>query len=169
MSAEKIAKTGLLTALALIIYVIEAQIPPLVPIPGVKMGLANIITVYAVFRLSPKEALMILLARIFLGSVFAGSAMSFAFSLAGGLCCILVMLLLRRIFSLDQIWVCSVFGAMAHNFGQMAAALAVYRTAGLLIYLPALLLFGIIAGAFTGLAAQYVIKRAGRDGGSGPF
>ncbi len=159
MSAKKLTYMGLLTALALIIFVIEAQIPPLVPIPGVKMGLANIITVFALFRLSPKEALMILLTRVILGSVFAGSVMSMMFSLGGGLCCFLVMLLLRRLFSEEQIWVCSVFGAMAHNCGQMAVTLAVYRTAALLIYLPALLLSGIITGAFTGLCAQFVLKR----------
>ncbi len=159
MSAKKLTYMGLLTALALMIFVIEAQIPPLIPIPGVKMGLANIITVFALFRLSPKEALMILLTRVILGSVFAGSVMSMMFSLGGGLCCFLVMLLLRRLFSEEQIWVCSVFGAMAHNCGQMAVTLAVYRTAALLIYLPALLLSGIITGAFTGLCAQFVLKR----------
>ncbi len=159
MSAKKLTYMGLLTALALMIFVIEAQIPPLVPIPGVKMGLANIITVFALFRLSPKEALMILLTRVILGSVFAGSVMSMMFSLGGGLCCFLVMLLLRRLFSEEQIWVCSVFGAMAHNCGQMAVTLAVYRTAALLIYLPALLLSGIITGAFTVLCAQFVLKR----------
>lgn len=169
MNAKKITAMGLLTALALIIHVIEAQIPPPAPVPGVKMGLANIITVYALFRLSPKETFMVLMARIALGSIFAGSAMSALFSLAGGLACYLAMLLLRRIFTPDQIWICSVIGAVFHNIGQTAAALAVYRTPALLIYLPVLMLSGMLAGAFTGLAAQYVIKRAGKDGGSGLF
>ena len=150
---------GLLTAVALIIFVIEAQIPPLVPVPGVKLGLANIITVYAMFALGPRDTFMILMVRIVLGSVFAGSLMSMLFSLGGGICCFLVMLFLRRILSPDQIWICSVIGAMAHGIGQMAVTVAVYRTGQLLIYLPVLMLSGMIAGAFTGMCAQLVVKR----------
>ncbi|MBQ6012959.1 MAG: Gx transporter family protein [Firmicutes bacterium] len=159
MNAKRITTMGLLTAVALIIFVIEAQIPPLVPVPGVKLGLANIITVYAMFALGPRDTFMILMVRILLGSVFAGSLMSMLFSLGGGICCFLVMLLLRRILSQDQIWICSVIGAMAHGIGQMAVTVAVYRTGQLLIYLPVLMLSGMIAGAFTGMCAQLVVKR----------
>ena len=159
MSAKRITTMGLLTAVALIIFVIEAQIPPMAPVPGVKLGLANIITVYAMFALGPRDTFMILMVRIVLGSVFAGSLMSMLFSLGGGICCFLVMLLLRRILSQDQIWICSVIGAMAHGIGQMAVTVAVYRTGQLLIYLPVLMLSGMIAGAFTGMFAQLVVKR----------
>ncbi|MBQ2456474.1 MAG: Gx transporter family protein [Firmicutes bacterium] len=159
MNTKRITTMGLLTAVALIIFVIEAQIPPLVPVPGVKLGLANIITVYAMFALSPRDTFMILMVRILLGSVFAGSLMSMLFSLGGGICCFLVMLFLRRILSPDQIWICSVIGAMAHGIGQMAVTVAVYRTGQLLIYLPVLMLSGMIAGAFTGMCAQLVVKR----------
>ena len=159
MNAKRITTMGLLTAIALIIFVIEAQIPPLVPVPGVKLGLANIVTVYAMFALSPRDTFMILMVRILLGSVFAGSLMSMLFSLGGGICCFLVMLFLRRILSPDQIWICSVIGAMAHGIGQMAVTVAVYRTGQLLIYLPVLMLSGMIAGAFTGMCAQLVVKR----------
>ena len=159
MNAKRITTMGLLTAVALIIFVIEAQIPPLVPVPGVKLGLANIVTVYAMFALGPRDTFMILMVRIVLGSVFAGSLMSMLFSLGGGICCFLVMLLLRRILSQDQIWICSVIGAMAHGIGQMAVTVAVYRTGQLLIYLPVLMLSGMIAGAFTGMCAQLVVER----------
>ena len=159
MKAKRITTMGLLTAIALIIFVIEAQIPPLVPVPGVKLGLANIVTVYAMFALGPRDTFMILMVRILLGSVFAGSLMSMLFSLGGGICCFLVMLLLRRILSQDQIWICSVIGAMAHGIGQMAVTVAVYRTGQLLIYLPVLMLSGMIAGAFTGMCAQLVVER----------
>ena len=159
MKAKRITTMGLLTAIALIIFVIEAQIPPLVPVPGVKLGLANIVTVYAMFALGPRDTFMILMVRILLGSVFAGSLMSMLFSLGGGICCFLVMLFLRRILSPDQIWICSVIGAMAHGIGQMAVTVAVYRTGQLLIYLPVLMLSGMIAGAFTGMCAQLVVKR----------
>ena len=156
---KRITRAALLTGLALIIFVLEAQLPPLVPVPGVKLGLANIITVYAMFRLGPKDTLAILLARIFLGSVFAGAVSAMLFSLSGGLLCYLAMLPLRRILTDGQIWVCGVIGAMCHNAGQLLAAIAVYRTPGLAVYLPVLLLSGIAAGLLTGLSAQLVVRR----------
>lgn len=156
---KRITHAALLTALALIIFVLEAQIPPPVPIPGLKLGLANIITVYAMFRLGPKDTLAILLSRIFLGSVFAGAVSAMLFSLAGGLLCYLLMLPLRRLLSLRQIWVCGVLGAVAHNLGQTAAAILIYRTFAVAFYLPVLLLSAVVTGTLTGLSAQYVVRR----------
>ena len=153
---------GLLTALALIIFTVEAQVPALVPIPGVKLGLANIITVYAMFCLGPKDTMMILLCRVFLGSVFSGQMMTLFYSLSGGLLCYLVMLPMRKLVTEKQIWVCSVVGAIAHNIGQIIAAICIARTPGLIVYLPVLMISGIIAGTFTGLCAQFVISRLPR-------
>lgn len=159
MTTKRLTNMALLTALALIIFVVEAQLPPLAPIPGIKLGLANIITVYAMFRLGPKDTIMILLARIFLGSLFAGQLMTMIYSLSGGLLCYLVMLALRRLLTIRQIWVASVFGAIAHNIGQIIAAILVASTPALIIYLPVLLISGILTGIFTGLCAQFVTIR----------
>ena len=156
---KRLTRMGLLTALALIIFSIEAQIPPPVPIPGVKLGLSNIITVYAMFCLGPKDTLLILLVRIFLGSIFTGQMMALAFSFCGGMLCYLVMLLMRHIVTENQIWVCSVVGAIAHNAGQIIAAIITTNTPGLVVYLPILLISGIAAGLFTGLVAQFTIHR----------
>ncbi len=151
---------ALLTAVALILFTVEAQIPPPVPIPGVKLGLANIITVYAMFALGPMDALCILLARVLLGSMFSGAMITLLYSLSGGLLCWLVMLPLRRILTKQQIWVCGVLGAVAHNVGQTLAAIAVFRTLAVAAYFPLLVLSGILAGLFTGLCAQFVVSRA---------
>lgn len=159
MRTKKVTQMALLTATALIIFMVEAQLPPLVPVPGVKLGLANIITVYAMFRLSPGETLMILVCRVFLGSVFSGQMMTFFYSLGGGLLCWLVMVLLRRVLSLKQIWVCGVFGGLSHNVGQIAVAILMTRTASLIVYLPVLAVSGIITGLFTGTAAQALVGR----------
>ncbi len=156
---NRLTRMGLLTALALIIFMVEAQIPPLVPVPGVKLGLANIITVYAIFTLGPRDTLLILLSRIFLGSVFSGQMMTFFYSLSGGILCYLVMLLMRKLVTRRQIWVCSVMGAIAHNIGQIIAAILLARTPALIVYLPVLLLSGLLSGAFTGLCAQLVVDR----------
>jgi heptaprenyl diphosphate synthase len=147
-----------LTAIALTIFVLEAQLPTIVPIPGVKLGLANIVTVWAMFALGPGPTALILLARVILGSLFSGG-MTIFYSLAGGLCCYLVMLLLRKLVTPRQIWVCSVLGSAAHNLGQLAVAVVVTRTWAVAVYLPVLMLSGILTGLFTGLCAQFLLGR----------
>lgn len=159
MDTKRIARLALLTAVALILFTVEAQIPPPVPLPGVKLGLANIITVYAMFRFGARDALLILLTRVLLGSFVTGAVSALIFSLSGGLLCYLVMLALRRILTERQIWVCGVIGAVAHNIGQILACIAVYQTTAVVAYLPPLLLSGIVTGLFTGLTATYLLKR----------
>ncbi|BDF66935.1 hypothetical protein CE91St43_09070 [Oscillospiraceae bacterium] len=161
MKAKRLTLCALLTAIALTIFVAEAQIPPIVPVPGMKLGLANVVTVYAMFALGPGDTLMILLCRIFLGSLFAGGS-TFFYSLAGGLLCYLAMLLLRKVLTEKQLWVCGAIGAIFHNIGQMGAAILIARTPQLILYLPVLLITGIAAGAFTGLAAQLLLERVGK-------
>lgn len=160
-SLRQLTYMAVLTAVALTIFVLESQLPAPFPIPGVKLGLANIVTVYAVFVLGPGPAAMILLARVLLGSLFAGG-MTIFYSLAGGLCCYLAMLVMRKLLTKRQIWVASVFGAMAHNIGQIAMAVAITRTPGVAAYLPVLLVSGILTGLFTGLCAQFLIHRLER-------
>lgn len=162
MKAKKLTRMALLTAIALILFLVEAQLPPLAPIPGIKLGLANVITVYAMFVLSPGDTLLILLCRVFLGSVFSGQMMNLFYSLGGGLLCWLAMLVLRRVVSRRQVWVCSVIGAMCHNIGQILVAIWMTRTPSLIVYLPVLLVSGILTGLFTGLVAQFVLQRLER-------
>ena len=159
MQTRKLTRMALLTAIALTIFMIEAQIPALVPIPGVKLGLANIVTVFAVFTMGSKEGAMILAARIFLGAVFAGNFSTIFYSAAGGACAILVTIGLKRILTKNQLWVAGALGAVAHSIGQMAVAVAMTGTPGLLVYLPVMILCGVITGLFTGLCAQFLVKR----------
>ena len=159
MQTKKLTRMALLTAIALTIFMIEAQIPALVPIPGVKLGLANIVTVFAVFTMGSKEGAMILAARIFLGAVFAGNFSTIFYSAAGGACAILVTIGLKRILTKKQLWVAGALGAVAHSIGQMAVAVAMTGTPGLLVYLPVMILCGVITGLFTGLCAQFLVKR----------
>ena len=156
--AKRIAFMAVLTAAALIIFIIEAQIPPLVPVPGVKLGLANTVTLAAVYLLSRKEAGLVLLMRIILGAVFAGSPSTFLFSAFGGLLAWLVMCLLKDRIAESRIWIVSVFSAVAHNLGQMLICVIVVKTPEILVYLPVLIASGIVTGAFTGLAAMYLIR-----------
>ena len=159
MKARKLTVMAMLTAVALTIFVVEGQIPSPVPLPGVKLGLSNIVTVFAVFALGSREAAAILFVRIFLGAVFAGNFSTILYSGAGGLCAILTTIALKRVLKENQLFVAGCLGAMAHSVGQMAVAVAVTGTPGLLIYLPALLVCSIITGAFTGLCAQLLVRR----------
>ena len=159
MKVRKLTAMAMLTAIALTIFMVEAQIPALVPIPGVKLGLSNIVTVFAVFMLGGKEAAAILFARIFLGAVFAGNFSTIFYSAAGGICAILVTIGLRRILTRKQLWVAGALGAIAHSIGQMAMAVAITGTPGLLVYLPVMILCSVITGTFTGLCAQLLVNR----------
>ena len=115
MNAKKVTQLALLSAVALIIFIVELRIPNLVPIPGVKLGLANIVTVYAVYRYRPVEVFLIVLVRIVLGSMFSGTALSFLYSLGGAVCCLCGMLLLKRVIPLSCLWLSSPCGAVFHN------------------------------------------------------
>ena len=162
MKTKRMATLGLLTGLALILFIVEAQIPPLVAIPGVKIGLANIVTVFTVFWFGAKDGALVLAARIFLGAVFAGNFSSIMYSAAGGLCAILVVMGLKFVLQEKQIWIAGCLGAIAHGVGQVAVAVPVTGTVAVLVYLPVLIVTGIITGTFTGLCAQVLVNRGGK-------
>ena len=159
MKTRKLTTMALLSAIALTIFMIEAQIPELIPIPGVKLGLSNIITVYAVFALGGKEGAAILFVRIFLGAVFSGNFGTIFYSAAGGALAILVTIGLKVILKENQLWVAGCLGAIAHSIGQMIVAVWATGTPSLLIYLPVLIVCSVVAGLFTGLCAQMILKR----------
>ena len=161
MKTKKLVLLALLDAIALTIFMVEAQIPALVPIPGIKIGLSNIVTVFTVFAIGPWEGAAVLFVRIFLGAVFAGNFSSILYSGAGGLCAILVTMLLRKILTQRQLWVAGSLGAVAHSIGQMAMAIMVTGTPSIAVYLPIMIACSIITGLFTGLCAQVLINRGG--------
>ena len=160
MRTRKLCVMALLTAVALGIFVLEAQIPPLVPIPGVKLGLSNIVTVFAVFALGWKAGAGILTGRILLGAVLTGQVSAIFYSAGGGLLAILVAILLKKVLTERQIWVAGTLGAVAHGIGQILVAIWISGTPSLVIYLPVLIFSGIITGTFTGLCAQFLVRRA---------
>lgn len=154
----RITRLALLTAVALTIFMAEAQLPA-IPVPGVKLGLANIVTVYAMFSLGPGDALLVLAGRVFLGAVFSGQPMTLIYSAAGGFLSWCALCLLKKLLTREQIWLASPVAAVFHNLGQLLAAAAVMRTWAVMAYLPYLIIAAVIAGLFTGIAAQALIKR----------
>lgn len=162
MNVRKLCTLALLTAAALVIFVAEAQIPPVIAVPGVKLGLSNIIVLLTMYIYGRREGAVVLGLKIVLGSVFSGQLMSFFYSAAGGLLCLGVMSLLKGVLTEKQIWATSAFGAAAHNIGQLIVAIAILGTEKLVWYLPVLLASGIITGLFTGLCAQITLPRLRR-------
>ena len=159
MRTKKLAELSLLTAAALIMFIVELRLPNLSPVPGVKLGLANIFTVYGVYRFKGKEVLLMVLTRVLLGAFFSANFSAVIYSHAGALLCLVGMLLLKRIIPAKYLWLCSILGAVFHNTGQLTMAVIMTRTAAVLAYAPVLFVSGCIAGLFTGLCAQFVLRR----------
>ncbi|PIE53886.1 MAG: heptaprenyl diphosphate synthase [Dethiosulfovibrio peptidovorans] len=152
-------RISLLTVLALLLFIVELQFPVVVPVPGVKLGLANVVTVFAVFVLGFGDAFAVVVLRVLLGGFLSGQVMAVVFSMAGGLVSLGVLLCFRPLLSNHRIWIASALSAVAHNVGQLGVAVIITRTPGLLAYLPVLVISGILAGACTGLLAQIVVRR----------
>ena len=159
MKTTRLAELSMLTAAALIIFIVELRFPDILPIPVVKLGLANIITVFAVYRFSGREVLLMVLTRVTLGAVFSSNFSALIYSLAGALLCLAGMLLLRWFIPIGYLWLCSIIGAVLHNTGQIAVAVLVMRSMAVAVYYPILIVSGCIAGAFTGICAQLILKR----------
>ena len=155
MKTQKLTVMALTTAIALVLSFIESQIPAFV---AVKMGLANIAIVYALYRLGWKEAALISLIRVVLVSLLFGSAASFLYSLAGAVLSLLGMALLKKTGKFTEI-VVSVAGGVLHNIGQIAMASIILETDALRYYLPFLLVSGILAGVVIGLISGILIRR----------
>lgn len=158
METRKIARMGLLVALSMILSYVESLIPAFVAVPGVKVGLANIVVIFALYTLGPIEALIVSLLRVILSSFLFGSVLSLLYSLSGALLSLGGMLLMKKvkIFSTTAV---SVTGGVLHNVGQILVACLVLETDVLLYYLPVLILSGTITGAVIGIIASLVIKR----------
>ena len=158
-TTKNMALCAVLAALALGLSTLESLFPvtAVVPVPGVKLGLANIVTVFALYRLGAPEALTILLVRCLLGGLFAGNVSAMLFSTLGGLAAMGVMILLRRWKGLS-IYGVSIGGAAAHNLGQMAAACITLGNTMVLGYLPFLLAVSLVTGTLTGFVAGLLFR-----------
>ena len=159
LTTKQLTLCAVLTALALALSYMENFFPLslAIPIPGIKLGLANIVTVFASYALGPAEAILILIGRCLLGAVFAGNMSALIFSLLGGVTAMVVMILLSRWRKLS-IYGVSIGGAAAHNCGQVAAAILTLGNTAPLYYLPILLGVSLFTGTLTGLIAACLFK-----------
>lgn len=156
--SKRVARYALLIALAMALSWLESLVPLSMAAPGMKLGLTNIVVVFALYRISLRDAAVLSLVRVLLVSMTFGNAYSFAYSLAGAVLSLTVMAVLKRTGKFSILGV-SIAGGLGHNLGQIAVAMAVLGTARLAWYLPALLVSGTLAGAAVGAAGGLVAAR----------
>lgn len=163
MKVKHMTFLAMYTTIALTIFAIESILPPLAPIPGIKLGLANIVTLWLLYYTDWKDALIALFMRILIGSIVTGQMVSFCYSLCGGMFCFAAMSVLFRILGKKYMVFISIIGALFHNLGQILIAVLVLQSPSILTYLPFLAISGILTGSFTGFAAWFASRRLRRD------
>lgn len=155
---NRTAYFGMFTALALIFSYIETLIPISVGIPGVKLGLANLVIVIALYKISIKEVYLLSVVRVLLAGVLFGNFFSIIYSLAGGLLSLTVMAFIKKSEDFSVMGV-SIAGAVFHNIGQLIVAMVVVETFSISYYVPVLLVSGIVTGLLIGIISDYMLKR----------
>lgn len=158
MKSKKIAYYGLCIALAFVLSYVESLFPTFIAVPGVKLGLTNLVVLIALVKISKKDAFFINMIRILLVGLTFGTAFSLLYSFAGGILSFLVMMLIygKNRFSVIGV---SVAGGVAHNVGQILVAMMVLESKALVYYLPVLILSGTLAGVVVGILCGEVVKR----------
>ena len=145
-------------AVAMMLSFVESRIPPLTAVPGVKVGLANIAVIFALYKLGAGRAAAISLVRVLLVAMLFGSPISMLYSIAGAVLSLGAMIPLKRLTPLSEVGV-SVVGGVMHNVGQIAMASIIMETAVIALYLPTLLVSGTIAGIAVGTASALLVRK----------
>ena len=158
IKAKKLTVVALSVSLAMIFSFVESQIPPLAMVPGVKIGLANIVTVFLLYSIGLPEAILVSLIRVCLSSLLFGNLTSFIYSATGAIVSLIAMLIAKNLTPFGKVGV-SVIGALMHNAGQVAAACLVMGTAALAVYFIPLIITGTLSGAVIGVIAGIVAHR----------
>lgn len=158
MKSKNVATYGMLIALAFILSYLEKMIMLPVPIPGIKVGLANLVVITALYLMGPKHAFVLSMIRIILVGFTFGNLSTILFSFAGGILSWMIMVLAQKIKGLSMTGV-SILGGVGHNVGQIVAAMFVVNSTTLLYYLPVLILSGLVAGTVIGITGALLINR----------
>ena len=158
MDTKNIAKTGMLVAVAFVLSYVESMLPLNFGVPGIKVGLSNIVVLFSIFNLNPLTAFWIAIVRIILCGITFGSLSGLLYSLSGGILSFMVMLLLKKTKKFSVYGV-SVAGGVSHNIGQILVAIVVLNNKLIMYYLPFLLIAGIVDGIATGMLGGILIKR----------
>lgn len=160
-TSNRVALYGLLIALAFVLSYVETLFPVYLGAPGVKLGLANLVTVIALYGLGVKEAFAINVVRVLLSGFTFGNMSSILFGMAGAVLSLFLMAVCKKLRLFDMTGI-SIIGGVAHNIGQFLVAAFVTKTFGVFSYFPVLLIAGTVAGALIGLLGGIILKRISR-------
>ncbi len=155
---KSIALLGICAALAMVLSYVESFIPVSFAVPGIKLGLANIAVIFALYKLGAKEAVLVSLVRIVWIAILFGNVLTLAYSVAGAALSLTLMILLKRADRFSVVGV-SVVGGIMHNTGQILVAMLIMETAQIVYYLPVLCISGIAAGVAVGVVSALLVKR----------
>lgn len=156
---KRIAFLGIMTSVALVLSYLEAILPPVyAAVPGIKVGLPNIVIILILYKIGLKEAVSVSLLRVFIVAMLFGDAMTLAYSLAGAVLSILLMAIFKKLDLFSTVGV-SIIGGVAHNLGQVSVAIALLNSTLIGYYMIILTITGALAGVFVGLAGSFLIKR----------
>ena len=158
MNSRKVARYALLIALAMVLSWLESLVPITAAVPGMKLGLTNLVVLFALYRMNVMDAAAVSLIRVLLVSFTFGNAYAFAYSLAGAVLSLLVMLALKKAGKFSTIGV-SIAGGVGHNLGQIIVAALVLETEKIFFYLPVLMVSGIAAGICIGILGGIIVDR----------
>ena len=159
MKSDRIAQYGMLVALAMVLSFLESMLPTFVAVPGVKPGLTNLVVMTALYRMRPRDALIINMVRIVLVGLTFGNAFSIVYSLAGGVLSFFVMWVLYKAKGLFSPVGVGMAGGVSHNIGQIIVAMIVMKTTGVFFYLPVLIISGIASGVVIGFISGLIVER----------
>lgn len=158
INTKKLVTLSASVAVAMLLSFVESQIPAFFPIPGIKLGLANVATVFILYKLGWREAIAVSAVRVSLSSILFGSVSAFFYAIAGAAFSLLVMILMKlaRVFSRTVV---SIAGGVAHNIAQIGVSMLILQTEVVILYLPALIISGIVTGAVIGIIAALLVDK----------
>ena len=157
-NVKKLCIIAISVSLSMVLSFLESLIPPLVAVPGVKVGIANTVSLFVLCSLGAPSALLVSLVRVSLSSLLFGSFVSFIYSLFGALLSLAVMTLFKKLGVFSMVGI-SVIGGVFHNIGQITAAILVMKSAAIIVYLPPLLISGVVAGVIVGILSGLVLQK----------
>lgn len=158
MKSKQVSRYALLIALAMVLSWLESLVPISAAVPGMKLGLTNLVVIFALFRMRSVDAAIISFVRVLLVSFTFGNAYAFAYSIAGAVLSLLIMLALKKSGRFSTVGV-SIAGGVGHNLGQIIVAALVLETEKIFFYLPVLMVSGMAAGVCIGLLGGIITER----------
>lgn len=157
ISVKKIVIIAIFITLALVLSYVDSLIPFAIMVPGIKIGLANIVIILSLYMIGEKETILISTIRVILSSLLFGTMLTFAYSMTGAILSLIIMIILKQKTTLAMMTI-SIIGAVSHNIGQIIMAVIIMSTKEIIYYLPILMIIGVVSGTIIGILSSLLIQ-----------